>query len=170
MSSAKLLQVSAALSGYDVVGTYANQLPTNWPHLVYVERGAADWAADVLRGVGMRPVVNPSTQQMEIVCDLTSSGVVILRERTLDHSAETYIKSREDAWVDLVFEQRHGYPISVGELRDILHAMANDGISWTRLVRQARRRSLPLQLAPDQDIPLSSEDKSIKALIESWPL
>jgi len=60
----------------------------------------------------------------------------------------------EEAWTDLVAEARRGWPIGAGELAAILRAMAVEAPSWTRLVRAARRRNMPVALDATANVPL----------------
>lgn len=149
--------IEATVSGYDVVGSYGNQLPERWPHLVFVPPGAGEWAADTLRPAGFTIVVNPTAEVLRVVTEIAVGELVIVRERAtrLDSSG---VARREDAWVDLVAEWRSGYPIGRSELREILRSMS-DEISWTRLVRSARRRSLHLRVdITRHPVPLAVDD------------
>lgn len=149
--------VAALLSGYDVLASFANQLPVAWPHLVIVDRGSGEWAADVLRAAGFVPILEPNRDQLALLADLRQDGLVILRERSISADAPS-IRSVEEAWVDLAAEQRAGYPIASGDLSGLLLGLADAGVSWTRLVRAARRRSLPLRLDPHASpVPLAPE-------------
>lgn len=151
--------VAASLSGYDVLAPFANQLPVAWPHLVIVDRGAGESAADVLRAAGFVPILEPNRDQLALLAELRQEDLVIVRERSIPADAAS-VRSVEEAWADLAAEQRAGYPIATGDLSDLLLGLADAGVSWTRLVRAARRRSLPLRLDPHASpVPLASEPK-----------
>lgn len=139
--------VPASLSGYDVLASLGNQLPVAWPHLVIVGRGAGEWAADVLRAAGFVPILEPTREQLALLAELRQDNLAILRERSI-HADAPSVRPVEEAWVDLAAEQRAGYPTATGDLSDLLLGLADAGVSWTRLVRAARRRSLPLRLDP----------------------
>src|SRR5680860_410515 len=70
--------VSASLSGYDVLASFANQLPVAWPHLVIVDRGAGEWAADVLRAAGFVPILEPNRDQLALLAELRQEDLVIV--------------------------------------------------------------------------------------------
>jgi DNA-binding transcriptional ArsR family regulator len=149
--------VAASLSGYDVLASFANQLPVAWPHLVVVDRGSGEWAADVLRAAAFVPILEPNRDQLALLAELRQDGLVILRERSIPADPPS-VRSVEEAWVDLAAEQRAGYPIASGDLSDLLLGLADADVSWTRLVRAARRRSLPLRLDPHASpVPLAPE-------------
>jgi DNA-binding transcriptional ArsR family regulator len=150
-------KIPAQLSGYDLLAPFANQLASSWMHLVYVDRGSGEWAADALRAAGYAPAVEPGREQLNLLADLGPQRVVILRERALgDRPAPT--RRLEDAWVDLMVEQRAGYPIGLSEMGELLRGLQLADVSWTRLARAAQRRSLPLRVdASRRPVPLAVE-------------
>ncbi|MFN8132092.1 MAG: hypothetical protein U0R70_11150 [Solirubrobacteraceae bacterium] len=159
-------EANAAISGMDVMAPLGSQLGGQWPHLIYVDRGAGDWAADLLRPSGFRALVGPTPAQLQSAAEL-GQEFVLIRERSLTHPG-VRVKPFEEAWVDLLAEQKRGYPIATSELASMLEAMARlSSISWTKIIRAARRRSIQFDLAPHARIPLSPGDLTAAEVLQA---
>lgn len=151
-----------SISGPDALAGYEDQLPVGGLHLVLVAHGAGEWALDALRPLGFAGLLNPSSDQLQAANSVAQSGLVVIREQGMSE-VDRPIQKPEAAWADLAAEAARGFPVSFGELVSMLEAMSSDaGISWSRLVRSARRRSLPLALAPGRPIPVRGLERAGK--------
>lgn len=138
-----------AITGLDVLLPFTHHLLVRFPHLVYVERGAAEWAKETLRHTDLPCLITPTPREIHIGLELTeSTELVILRETTDFYGADAGVATLERALVDLYFEStRKGYTISVDEVGRILfNVLRNANVNYSRLLRWATRRGVDGEL------------------------
>ena len=141
--------IDFAITGLDVLLTFTHHLLVRFPHLVYVQRGSAEWARETLRRESFACLVDPTEKEIHIGLELAEgSELVILRETSDFYAITRGVSSVERALVDLFFEStRKGYPIPVSEVGRILFdALRSTRINYTRLLRWAMRRGIDAQI------------------------
>ncbi|HID85928.1 MAG TPA: hypothetical protein EYP55_00945, partial [Anaerolineae bacterium] len=141
--------IDFAITGLDVLLTFTHHLLVRFPHLVYVQRGSAEWARETLRQEDFACLVEPTEREIRIGLELAEeSELVILRETSDLYAVTRGVASVERALVDLYFEStRRGYPIPVSEVGRILFdALRSTRINYTRLLRWAMRRGIDAEI------------------------
>jgi len=141
--------INFAITGLDVLLTFTHHLLVRFPHLVYVQRGSAEWAKETLRQEGFACLVDPTEKEIRIGLELAEgSELVILRETSDFYATSRGVASVERALVDLFFEStRKGYTIPVSEVGRILFdTLRSTRINYTRLLRWATRRGIDAEM------------------------
>lgn len=83
------------VTGWDVLLPFTQHLLVRYPHLVYVERGAGEWAKHTLVTQDYKGALDPGEEALELALDLAADEpLIILRETTQFYGAETG-KARE---------------------------------------------------------------------------
>lgn len=141
--------IDFAITGLDILLAFTHQLLVCFPHLVYVERGSAEWAKETLKQAGFPALIEPTEREVRIGLELTEGAeLVILRQTTDFYDVEDGWASLERALVDLYFEStRRGYTIPVDEVgRILLNALRSTTVNYSRLLRWAMRRRVDAEL------------------------
>ena len=141
--------IDFAITGLDILLAFTHQLLVRFPHLVYVERGSAEWAKETLKQAGFPALIEPTEREVRIGLELTEGAeLVILRQTTDFYDVEDGWASLERALVDLYFEStRKGYTIPVDEVgRILLNALRSATVNYSRLLRWAMRRRVDAEL------------------------
>lgn len=141
--------IDFAITGLDVLLTFTHHLLVRFAHLVYVQRGSAEWAKETLRREGFACLVEPTEREIHIGLELAEgSALVVLRETSDFYAVTRGVASVERALIDLYFEStRKGYPIHVTEVGRILFdALKGARINYTRLLRWAMRRGIDAEI------------------------
>lgn len=149
-------------TGPSILTFFHHLLPRRLIHLIYVVKGAGEFAAKSLDEAKLRAILNPSRKEVEMALNLFKDrDIFVIREfSTLDGN----IGGRaclERALVDTYFETtRRRIPYSELEVgRTIRNAFRNEMVNITRLLRLAGRRGV------------KSEFKAIvKEIIPDYPL
>lgn len=141
--------INFAITGLDVLLAFTHHLLVRFPHLVYVERGSAEWAKETLRREDFACLVNPTETEIRIGLELAQEAeLVILRETSDFYAVSRGVASVERALVDLFLEStRKGYTIPVSEVGRILFdTLRSTHINYTRLLRWATRRGIDAEI------------------------
>ncbi len=138
-----------AITGLDVLLPFTHHLLVRFPHLVYVERGAAEWAKETLRREALPCLIEPTSREIHIGLELTEAAeLIIVRETSDFYGVEAGVATLERALVDLYVESTHkGYPASVDEVGRILfNVLRSADVNYSRLLRWAMRRGVEAEL------------------------
>jgi len=137
------------VTGLDILLPFTQHLLVRYPHLIYVERGAGEWAKHTLATQGYKVALDPSEEALQLALDLAADEhLIVLRETAQFYGAEAGRAEPEKALVDLYFEvTRAGYPLSLTEVgRIFFHFLRQGHVSYSRLLHAARRRGLETEM------------------------
>lgn len=150
------------ITGPSALTRFHHHFARRLTHLIYVVKGAGEYASVVLKEKGFRAFVNPSREQIEVVLEaFEETDIFVIREYSV---LEGNIDGRaliERAIVDTYFEvTRYRIPFSEMEVgRIIANAFREEKIDISRLLRFASRRGIR-----------SEFESIVKALVPSLQL
>jgi hypothetical protein len=133
------------ITGPSALTNFHHHLARRLIHLIYVVRGAGEYASTSLTKNNLRAFLNSSRSQIDVVLEALEVGdIFVIREYS---KLEGNINGRatiERAIVDTYFEAtRHRIPFSEMEVgRIIANAFRVEKIDITRLLRLASRRGI----------------------------
>jgi hypothetical protein len=150
------------LTGPSTLTRFHHLLPRRLMHLIYVIKGAGEFAIKSLDEAQLRAILNPSRREIEMALDLLKDkDLFIIREFSrLDGNVDGRA-CLERALVDTYFETtRDKIPYSELEVgRIIKNTFRNENVNITRLLRLAGRRGIKTEfntiineLVPDYPI------------------
>lgn len=134
------------VSGMDIVWHYVHMLPFQYPHLVYIEKDAHEWAEDILEKGGLKVIVGPKClDEIRKALDWADkTPLVLLMSLATRMGARDGFATVERALVDTHFESsRRRYPIPATEVgRYFSNAWLMGRPSVTSMLRYARERKI----------------------------
>jgi hypothetical protein len=137
-------QLSAHLTGFDLLAPYAHQFVFEFPHLVYAEPMVVESVANELASGGY--VVQRADGRADGRARVSApepSKVVVLRKQPDPerYRVHGYIAPVEKAWVDALREASRGtVPLQFMELGRILRTLVDSGADLRYLRRYARQQ------------------------------
>jgi len=163
------------VTGPSALTMYHQHLSRRLIHLIYVTKGAGEFACATLSEANLRTFVNPKRQQLDMMLDtLTERDLFVIREYS---KLEGNINGRatvEKAIVDTYFEStRAKIPFSNVEVgRMIANAYAREKLSISQLLLFAGRhgirrefQSILKALASDIPIPSGTTNEAARKVI-----
>ncbi len=134
------------LTGHSVLGSFIHLFPRRVVHLVYVELGAGESAAEALEHGGFTVLLNPKGErEVNLTLGLTKGDLFVIRERReLSGNTKEGIASVERGLIDLYFEStRRRIPFPEVEVGRIMRdAIKSGGLDVSRLTKLASRRGI----------------------------
>ncbi len=152
MEAEKLLRkkgIDFMITGAPLFNKYVHNLPRRLIELVYVTKGAGEYTAVSLREVGMKALINPTTDEVSMALDnFSEREIFVIREFSELSGNLGGVASLERALVDLYFETtRKKIPFPEEEVgRILLNVLRNEPISYSRLLTFADRRGIKKEI------------------------
>jgi hypothetical protein len=145
LEAKKLLRnkgIDFMITGAALFYKYVHNLPRRLIELVYVTKGAGEYTAFTLREAGMRALINPKKDEINVALDnFTERDIFVIREFSELAGNVDGIASSERALVDLYFETtRKKIPFPEEEVgRIFLDVLRSEPISYSRLLTLSGR-------------------------------
>jgi len=133
------------ITGGSSLYRFFHHLPRRLIHLIYVEKGAGEVTTTLLREVGLRALLNPSRDEVNVALEnFPERDVFVVREFSELLGNVNGAASVERALVDLYFESTRGrIPFPEEEVgRILLKVLRTEHISLSRLFMLASRRGI----------------------------
>jgi len=137
--------VEFMITGGSSLYRFFHHLPKRLIHLVYVEKGSGEVAANLLREDGLRALLNPSRSEINVALEnFPERDVFVVREFSELVGNINGTASLERALVDLYFEStRERIPFSEEEVGRILFkVLRTEPVSISHLFMLASRRGI----------------------------
>ena len=133
------------ITGATVLYRFHHYLPRRLIHLIYVIRGAGENTVTILRGSGLRALLNPSRGEISLALEnFPERDIFVIREFSELRGNINGIACYERALVDLYFEStRERIPYPKEEVARIFSmVLRSERINLTRLLMLASRRGI----------------------------
>jgi len=138
--------INFMLTGQSALGSFIHLFPRRVVHLVYVEFGAGESAAEALEHGGFTVLLNPKGErEVNLTLGLIKGDLFVIRERRdLSGNTKGGVASVERGLVDLYFEStRSRIPFPEVEVGRIMRdAMKSGGLDISRMTKLASRRGI----------------------------
>lgn len=133
------------ITGGPLFYRYIHNLPKRLIDLIYVTKGAGEFAVFSLREAGLRALLEPTKGEISMALEnFSERDIFVIREFSELFGNVNGLASLERALVDLYFETTRGkIPFPKEEVgRIFLNVLRKEPISYSRLIEFANRRGI----------------------------